>query len=50
MRLRYLEGLSLDEAAARLGKNKAAVASLTKRALEALRRSMDRAGEFTHGG
>jgi RNA polymerase sigma-70 factor (ECF subfamily) len=49
VQLRYLEGLSLDEVATRLRKSKAAVAALSKRALEALRRSMDRLGEFTHG-
>jgi RNA polymerase sigma-70 factor (ECF subfamily) len=49
IRLRFLEGLSVDEAATRLGKSRAAVVALTKRALEALRASMDRMGEFTHG-
>jgi len=49
VQLRYLEGLSVDEVAARLGKSKAAVTALTKRALEALRRAMDQLGEFTHG-
>ncbi len=49
VQLRYLEGLALDEVAARLGKSKAAVAALTKRALDALRGAMDRLGEFTHG-
>ncbi|HUU99103.1 MAG TPA: sigma-70 family RNA polymerase sigma factor, partial [Phycisphaerae bacterium] len=47
--LRFLEGLSVAEVAARLGKSEAAVVALTKRALEALRQSMDRLGEFTHG-
>ena len=49
IQLRFLEGLPLEEVAARLGKSKAAVVALSKRALEALRTSMDRMGEFTHG-
>jgi len=49
VQLRYLEGLSVDEVAGRLGKSKAAIAALSKRALEALRHAMDRRGEFTHG-
>jgi RNA polymerase sigma factor (sigma-70 family) len=49
IQLRFLKGLSVDEVAARLGKSNAAVVALTKRALEALRTSMDRMGEFTHG-
>ncbi len=47
--LRFLKGLSVAEVAARLGKSEAAVIALTKRALEALRQSMDQLGEFTHG-
>ena len=47
--LRFLEGLSVAEVAVRLGKSEAAVVALTKRALETLRQSMDRLGEFTHG-
>ena len=47
--LRFLKGLSVAEVAARLGKSEAAVIALTKRALEALRQSMDQFGEFTHG-
>ena len=50
IRLRFMEGLSVDEVAARLGKSNAAIVALSKRALEALRKSMDRRGEFTHGG
>jgi len=50
IQLRFLEGLSVGEVAARLGKSKAAVVALTRRALEALRVSMDRLGEFTRGG
>ena len=50
IQLRFLEGLSVDEVAARLDKSKPAVVALTKRALEALREAMDRLGEFTHGG
>jgi RNA polymerase sigma-70 factor (ECF subfamily) len=49
IQLRYLEGLSVEEVAARMGKSKAAVTALSKRALDALRRSMDRLGEFTRG-
>jgi RNA polymerase sigma-70 factor (ECF subfamily) len=49
IQLRFLEGLSVADVAARLGKSEAAVVALTKRALEALRQSMDRLGEFTHG-
>jgi RNA polymerase sigma-70 factor (ECF subfamily) len=50
IQLRFLEGLPVDEVAARLGKSKTAIVALTKRALEALRVSMDRLGEFTRGG
>jgi RNA polymerase sigma-70 factor (ECF subfamily) len=50
IRLRFLEGRSVDEVAAQLGKSKGAVIALSKRALEALRVSMDRIGEFTRGG
>jgi RNA polymerase sigma-70 factor (ECF subfamily) len=49
LQLRFLEGLPVDQVAARLGKTNAAVVALSKRALEALRRSMERMGEFTHG-
>ena len=49
IQLRFLEGLSVDQVAARLGKSNAAVVALSKRALEALRRAMDRLGEFTRG-
>lgn len=49
IQLRHLEGLSVEEVAVRLGKSKAAVAALCKRALEALRKSMDELGEFTRG-
>jgi len=49
IQLRFLDGLSVEEVAARLGKSKAAVVALTRRALEALRVSMDRLGEFTRG-
>jgi RNA polymerase sigma-70 factor (ECF subfamily) len=49
IQLRFLEGFSLAEVARRLGKSEAAVVALTKRALEALRRSMDRLGEFSRG-
>lgn len=50
IQLRFLEGLSVDEVAARLGKSAAAVVALSKRALAALRANMDRQGEFTRGG
>ena len=46
---RYLEGLSVAVVGRRLGKSEAAVAALTKRALTALRESMDRLGEFSGG-
>jgi len=49
VQLRFLEGLCVADVAARLGKSEAAVVALTKRALEALRVSMDRMGEFTRG-
>jgi len=49
IQLRFLEGLSVADVAAHLGKSEAAVVALTKRALEALHQSMDRLGEFTHG-
>jgi RNA polymerase sigma-70 factor (ECF subfamily) len=49
IQLRFLEGLSVDQVAARLGKTSAAVVALSRRALEALRKSMDRRGEFTRG-
>lgn len=49
IQLRFLDGLSVDQVATRLGKSKAAVVALTKRALQALRLSMDRMGEFTRG-
>jgi RNA polymerase sigma-70 factor (ECF subfamily) len=50
IQLRFLEGLALGEVAARLGKSEAAVVALTRRALDALRASMNRLGEFTRGG
>lgn len=49
IQLRFLEGLSVVETAARLNRSEAAVVALTKRALAALRESMDRLGEFTRG-
>jgi RNA polymerase sigma-70 factor (ECF subfamily) len=49
IQLRFLEGLSVDDVAAHMGKSEAAVVALTKRALQALRASMDQLGEFTHG-
>ena len=50
IQLRYLNGLSVDETAKRMGKTSGAVVALSKRALAALRNSMDQLGEFTHGG
>jgi RNA polymerase sigma-70 factor (ECF subfamily) len=49
VQLRFLEGRSVAEVAKRLNKTEAAVVALTRRALDALRRSMDQLGEFTHG-
>ncbi len=47
--MRFLEGLPVADVAARLNTTKAAVIASTRRALTALRRSMDRLGEFTRG-
>lgn len=44
--LRYLEGLSVGETAARLGKTEAAVHKLCSRGLQALRESMGEAGKY----
>jgi RNA polymerase sigma-70 factor (ECF subfamily) len=49
IQLRFLEGLPVADVALRLGKSEPAIVALTKRALQALRSSMDRLGEFTHG-
>jgi len=49
IQLRFLEGRPVGEVAKEMGKTDAAVVSLSKRALEALRESMDRLGEFTRG-
>lgn len=49
VQLRYVEGCSVDEVAGRLGRSPGAVVALTKRALKALRESMDRLGDFTRG-
>jgi len=49
IRLRFLDGRPLDEVAARLGKSRGAIVAATRRALEALRASMDRLGDFTRG-
>lgn len=49
VQLRFLDGLSVEQVAARLGKTPAAVVAMTRRALEALRVSMNRLGEFTRG-
>lgn len=45
--LRFIEGRSVAEAAAEMGRTEAAIVALTKRALEALRVRMDSMGEFT---
>ena len=50
IQLRFLDGFSVEEVATRLDKSKPAVVALCRRALMALRASMDRLGEFTHGG
>jgi RNA polymerase sigma-70 factor (ECF subfamily) len=50
LRLRYLEGLSVTETAQQMGRTEAAVRGLTERATEALRKAMERLGDFTHGG
>lgn len=49
IQLRFLESLPVADVAQRLGKSEAAVVALTKRALEALRKSMDQLGEFSRG-
>lgn len=46
---RFLDGLSVAEVAARLGKSEDAVVALSQRALKALRDALDSRGEFTHG-
>jgi hypothetical protein len=49
LRLRFLEELSVREAAERLDRSEDAVVALTKRALTHLRESRDGLGEFTRG-
>ncbi len=49
LRLRFLEELSVREAAERLGRSEDAVVALTRRALICLRESMDGMGEFSRG-
>ncbi len=49
IRLRFLEGVSVAETARRLDRSEQAVVALTRRALDALRLSMDHLGEFTRG-
>lgn len=49
IQLRFLQGMPVGEVATHLHKSEAAVIALTRRALEALRKSMDRLGEFTRG-
>ncbi|MHC4608902.1 MAG: RNA polymerase sigma factor [Planctomycetota bacterium] len=50
LELRFLQGLPVSEVASRLDRSEAAVVALSKRALDALRKSMDHLGEFTRGG
>ena len=47
IQLRFLEGRSVGDVATRLGRSDAAIVALTKRALEALRKAMERLGDFT---
>ncbi len=47
--MRFLNGLSVGEVAARLDRSEDAVVALTRRALDALRESMDRQGDFSRG-
>ncbi len=47
IQLRYVQELPVAEVAKRMGKSEAAVVALTRRALDALRASMDGLGEFT---
>lgn len=49
LQLRFLEERPVEEVASRLDKSPGAVVALTKRALEALRASMENLGEFTRG-
>ena len=49
LRLRFLEGCPVQDVADRLDKPSAVIVATTKRALESLRRSMDRLGDFTRG-
>ncbi|MBN1514009.1 MAG: sigma-70 family RNA polymerase sigma factor [Phycisphaerae bacterium] len=50
IQLRFLEGQSVADVATRLNTTEAAVLATTRRALNELRLSMDRLGEFTQGG
>jgi len=49
IQLRFLEGLNVTEVAQHLNKSEDAIVALTRRALEALRKAMNRLGEFTRG-
>jgi len=49
IQLRFLQGMPVGEVASHLHKSEAAIVALSRRALEALRKSMDRLGEFTRG-
>ncbi len=47
IQLRFLQGHSVSDVAHKLDKSEAAIVALTKRALEDLRKQMDRMGDFT---
>ena len=47
--LRFLEGRSVSDVAAHLGKSEAAIVALSQRAFQALRKAMNQMGEFTRG-
>lgn len=49
LELRFLQGLSVADAASRLDKSEASIVAATRRALAALRTAMDERGEFTRG-
>lgn len=49
LELRFLQGMAVADVAQALGKTDGAVVALTKRALDALRKSMDQMGEFSRG-
>jgi len=49
IKLRFLEGLSTTETAKRMNRGENAVTALTRRAIDSLRASMNRRGDFTRG-